>query len=1479
MSTRAPNQEFLDIWADAEADYIRVTGHSFKEFVRPNSATELEYVLTNEHGHFVQARGRGKSPILHFLHVSLKPLQAAFPPAGTIWAAATFLINAADGVSDAYDKIEELFSRLEDFMIRLNHYTAMPKVDQDLRRLLAKILRSLLLLIAMQTKITQNMPKHRIKEYFRQLGHTDDANEVQGELDNLDKLTQQESSLGIVLIQENQIVEISRMQDFRGATEKAQATQLKKLDEEAMKNESFRNASQTAHAAQLKKLDQIADAITETKEDPVRKIRKALKPDMTAVESSLKRNLRPKLSGTCEWVLKNEIFQLWVNGKAPILRITGKEGAGKTVLTAAVIEHLQSKFSQGAQVSSTVSIAYFFYENKATIPQMFKTMSYMIAKSDKIYCKQMESTVADVDDTSSIDSLWRMLFTDPFSNEDGENSVMLVVDGLDGGNSEQLNAFQTLVEELQESVVDGDEDAPRIKLLLVSRPDGELSMLLDDEDSTTKDIPLIEILPEDNQEDIDNFIQSKLARLTNLKGDDRQYIVDTLRKNADGMFRYISLTIDEILHKRMPQEMRNAVDRLPKGLDEAFHRILQRFSTILDEDAIIDLNIFLEWVACAEEPISLENLNQIIQFQRSYGPYSGLEHDLRKKYASLFVLQRADNLTSEDLMSEEVLEDSDEDESFMETARNSDADSDTPAEKSLRDGNTISDPLTTIVKINHGIYEFFAKKGKAGAQVGVDLKEANLTIALKCMGLISEKFDEAEKWLSDYASCFWFSHLKNAESLQVSTEVKQTVAGYVLRLLHNPDIIGKWRYQVNINYLSTSFFISNDYIEVFQKWLTGLGEWQPDDAEDAAWLKTLVEDPKSFKKNVLKPLAMDSAGAWLKTEMDRTLPPFNFLHFYLKMIDSEDINAALEWPELEEISEEQILNAARWPKFEEDVIWNFRLAQILRDAGHLETAIEHFKKAVELDPENGIALTGLARAYAKQENYSEAVTLGAKALPLLGKDDTDYDDLSRMAEWYQQVNDDEKVIEMWQMATRLNDIEPYQAMVAVFKLLTLLPAKKRYSQVCDIAKELNTTTGSSAYSRLVEYIILCYQTYDSDTGYFIMQPLEMAAFKENQLQLVLDIKRAALHAAKKRKLEGPTVALRASLASYYYKFLNEEKKAVRLWKRVMADPTVASNTSLWYFAKTSALIQLSQVYLDKAVDAKASGESPDPHIEALQALSEGEPGSNDQDQKASDGDAPDIKSNKSNTRIPTLFLGAWYSENGEQLKARAALKEHVILALDLLSDKDDSNDGQGFRNLGMALLKYGDVENAAKALSMRKQFRFKYDDAQSVAADVEQLDLENTVDETNNSAEENQVSKPSEAEVDPVSDKPEQTAQASDVNENKETSDGSKNESDKEKCPSPAYCNGRYINCPSPDLYFDSNHNTCVFCYDIDFCNHCVGLVKEGKLTYRECGPRHKFYNLGDLPVLEKGKVKLGEEVVPWQDWVKSLKVEWNKAN
>src|SRR2546421_8460785 len=60
--------------------------------------------------------------------------------------------------------------------------------------------------------------------------------------------------------------------------------------------------------------------------------------------------------GTGQWLLNSPEFQEWFNNKNRTLFCPGMPGAGKTILTAIVIEHLWTKFQNDA----SIGIAYLY---------------------------------------------------------------------------------------------------------------------------------------------------------------------------------------------------------------------------------------------------------------------------------------------------------------------------------------------------------------------------------------------------------------------------------------------------------------------------------------------------------------------------------------------------------------------------------------------------------------------------------------------------------------------------------------------------------------------------------------------------------------------------------------------------------------------------------------------------------------------------------------------------------------------------------------------------------------------------------------------------------------------------------------------------------------------------------------------------------------------------------------------------------------
>lgn len=62
--------------------------------------------------------------------------------------------------------------------------------------------------------------------------------------------------------------------------------------------------------------------------------------------------------GTGEWLLSSDQFQTWVKNESRILFCPGMPGAGKTVQTSVVVDHLQSKFQEDPKAG----IAFFFFD-------------------------------------------------------------------------------------------------------------------------------------------------------------------------------------------------------------------------------------------------------------------------------------------------------------------------------------------------------------------------------------------------------------------------------------------------------------------------------------------------------------------------------------------------------------------------------------------------------------------------------------------------------------------------------------------------------------------------------------------------------------------------------------------------------------------------------------------------------------------------------------------------------------------------------------------------------------------------------------------------------------------------------------------------------------------------------------------------------------------------------------------------------------
>src|SRR5690606_26427179 len=99
------------------------------------------------------------------------------------------------------------------------------------------------------------------------------------------------------------------------------------------------------------------------------KLNRWLNMSSTCEKEKLRNLLGNRLEGTCDWIFKEEAFINWMQLKrrtkqqsetdGKLLWITGTPGNGKSILTAAIIDHLLS-----LQPRERGAVVYFFFDTK-----------------------------------------------------------------------------------------------------------------------------------------------------------------------------------------------------------------------------------------------------------------------------------------------------------------------------------------------------------------------------------------------------------------------------------------------------------------------------------------------------------------------------------------------------------------------------------------------------------------------------------------------------------------------------------------------------------------------------------------------------------------------------------------------------------------------------------------------------------------------------------------------------------------------------------------------------------------------------------------------------------------------------------------------------------------------------------------------------------------------------------------------------------
>ena len=231
----------------------------------------------------------------------------------------------------------------------------------------------------------------------------------------------------------------------------------------------------------------------------------------------------------------------------------------------------------------------------------------------------------------------------------------------------------------------------------------------------------------------------------------------------------------------------------------------------------------------------------------------------RKRYASFFILERPDGLTTEDLQRDSLHRNG----SYGEEGDESQyVDNDSDLDDDFGEGlDIVSDRATTAVHLAHAsIGEFFRHDSRGmTAGVGVDINRAEVSIVKTCLSLwCDEKL--WEEWrgttLCEYAAYYWPLHLGKIDLSTTSVEDKRDIGALLIETLRQ-KVSERWTSLVTE--MKEHWIDSDANISVVMKWLNDEDATSDFSPVDKTWVASLTSD-----QDVVTNMVRVIATQWLQ---------------------------------------------------------------------------------------------------------------------------------------------------------------------------------------------------------------------------------------------------------------------------------------------------------------------------------------------------------------------------------------------------------------------------------------------------------------------------------------------------------------------------------------------------------------------------------------------------------------------------------------
>jgi ankyrin repeat protein len=341
---------------------------------------------------------------------------------------------------------------------------------------------------------------------------------------------------------------------------------------------------------------------------------------------------------TCQWLWLHKEFQSWISAPCSrFLFVSGKPGCGKSVLAKQIYTRVLAEKSSLKYVACYFSNGYGNGLERGMAGILRSLLSEVIRQNPALTSEPSIVQEYEILKESRGDPFmhWSSgTFKRIFRSlgNIGKHEFFFLVDALDEAEPEEVSEISRFLEELVVS-----DTKSSFKILLTARPQAFL------QEFPHAKYPRIWLESSDSefvQKDIQTYITEKVNYYWKTEKFSAS-LIEKLYERSNGIFLWVELVLVILAEERKQgtpiSDLLKLLNEVPIGMEELYRNILDR----LPEERREFRRIMLQWVLCAERPLSIEEYRLAVTMTHSPNTYVNEDLICNQIDLELFKLQIA----------------------------------------------------------------------------------------------------------------------------------------------------------------------------------------------------------------------------------------------------------------------------------------------------------------------------------------------------------------------------------------------------------------------------------------------------------------------------------------------------------------------------------------------------------------------------------------------------------------------------------------------------------------------------------------------------------------------------------------------------------------------------------------------------------------------------------------------------------------------